>query len=237
MQICVAGWYVFEDLMSQLNSVLPKYSVHFVVNDKRYTAIKDQVDSSLGDIPLVLTPNGGLEFGLYDHFLKNVWDKTSSVLFMHDDIILDSLGCFEEIEEADCDQGYIFRNEACSRANSHIHGRGIFCRPGVLHACLRYVCRCPEAKDRVDKRLSLHTLPGCGPHSGIWFDPRNFTYVSGGPPRGLRHYNAAVYHFAMVMGRLRKKDGNPYKTKEAIYIPGFNHFRRGVEMNSTWRRK
>jgi len=74
MQICVTGW----DFNESLYVSLAKTSFNTI-------SIMHKKGDTKG-VPFQLIPNEGLEWGAYNYFLKNHWDKKSPVLFMQDDI-------------------------------------------------------------------------------------------------------------------------------------------------------
>ena len=75
-------------------------------------------------IAVISNPNGGLEWGNYDYYIKNLWDKKSNILFMHDDIIIYNASVFDIIKEKlsrwEYDQAFIFRDEAEEISNGRI---------------------------------------------------------------------------------------------------------------------
>ena len=69
-------------------------------------------------------------------------------------------------------------------------------------------------------------LRGQGPHTGFWFDLDNSGHSRGRPPVGIRHYNDAIYHFALQCSRL-KSDGH-LDSRNVVYINKINLYKRGV---------
>jgi hypothetical protein len=142
-QVCVAGWYFFEDFYNKLseckydisivahkdNSILNKFSNHIVIN------------------------NIGLEFHMYDYFIKNMWNGTSDVIFMQDDIFIKNLKFFEDAfvkcDGFDC--VYIFGKWDKLQ---DVHGRCIYL-----------------------SRKSIESILNDG---GVWFDETNTGQIEGG---------------------------------------------------------
>ena len=204
MNICVVGWYYNQELYKILSEVNKKHPVFII--DHRGSVIETN------GIRITRTENIGLEFGAYDVFLKNLWDHSSPVLFMHDDTrILDPL-VFDEIAALDCDQAYIFRDYVEEIANGRRHGRAIFCSKRFLVFMLKYRCECKEATGYQEPHNNVF-IEGIGPHRGFWFDRVNDSHTRGRVPVGMHHYNTAIYHFAAFAGRCQRNDP-PW--------PGFN---------------
>ncbi len=181
--------------------------------------------------PSVETPNVGLEFGAYDFFLKNHWDKESSVLFMHDDVEA-SFEAFAAIEDA-CfhfDQAFIFADEEEEKRNysmsygGGVHGRGVYCSSRFLQWFDKELCECHEAKGYRDRHNPQYLLSGTGPHGGFWFDPNNSSHTWGPPPEGVRDYNTATIHFAMRASEAKRQG---MKALERVYISEFRAAKRG----------
>jgi predicted nucleic acid-binding Zn ribbon protein len=68
-------------------------------------------------------------------------------------------------------------------------------------------------------------LVGQGAHTGFWFDRLNRGHNSGRPPVGVRHYNDAIYHFALQCSRL--KSGGGLDSNKQIYFDSLNLHKRG----------
>ena len=100
MKICIVGWYFFESLYASLKEVNKKHEVT-IISHKGWECSPeengDSKDLSLTSDPEAveareflescglnykIIPNIGLEFGAYDYYLKNCWDKESDVLFI-----------------------------------------------------------------------------------------------------------------------------------------------------------
>jgi hypothetical protein len=182
--------------------------------------------------------NGGLEFGVYDYFLKNIWDGESDVLFMHDDIRIHDISFFDKVSKIPHDQAFIFKSELEEIQNGRIHGRCFFCSKRFLKLLSDYQCNCKETNDHENRDRAGDILLKIPPHKGFWFDIYNFgEHASGMVPKGVRHYNTAVYHFGNFCDRARrnvyKKLGHePMDSKVVIHFPEFEHARRGK-----WRNK
>jgi len=227
MKICVSGWYFFPELIPVLAKASRRYPVCFVTYAGR-------VAQALEGIGLVkshglrheIIPVAGLEFGGYDYYLKNFWDRESPVFFMHDDIIMKDPTTFDGIADLACDQAYVFRDVKEEEANGRMHGRGIYCSKKFLDYMLDYVCECEHSKDQEDKHNTGNVLKGMGPHTGFWYDPLNDgSHNQGKVPLGLRHYNCGIYHFQGVHVRHARKYGLDAGHK--VHFWDFESARRG----------
>ena len=77
-KICIVGWHYF-----------PEVYKHFENNFLSSSYIVAHCYNKLLDntkLEYSVIKNIGLEFGCYDYYIKNIWDKKSNVLFMHDDM-------------------------------------------------------------------------------------------------------------------------------------------------------
>ena len=195
MQICVVGFYGHESLCALLTTVV--YPV---------TVISHNKENDYGGLTTINIPNIGLEFGAYDYYIKNVW-KSGSVLFMHDDMIIEDIVVFDKIFSLKCDVAYIFRDYAEHAANGGKHGRAIYCSGRFIDFIKDVECECHWCWEKED----VHHNPGTilpaitSPHTGFWFDPNNEDHVAGKPPVGIRHYNSAIEHFHWSLGRVRDR--------------------------------
>jgi len=101
-KICIVGWHYFKKLYK---SLLPTRDCVHVISH-RHNDILDR-----GKFNYSKTDNIGLDFGAYDWYIKNVWDKESDVIFMHDDILInthfDLSNIFKKCQDGKIDQGYI----------------------------------------------------------------------------------------------------------------------------------
>lgn len=228
MKICICGWYYYEDFYKKINLVKDKYEVMIVAHrDDKFKL------DSIG-LPYIIKENIGLEFGAYDYYLKNIWDKESSVLFMHDDVAIKDIIAFDKIaklEEDGVDQAYIFKSEAEQVNNGGKHGRAIYISKKLLSFMLNYKCNCEESKDHYDSHNPDTILLGIPDHNGFWYDPLNKGHSSGKPPKGVRHYNEMIYHFHKYLGRIRDKRvrvGNEFmNVLYRVIIPELDCARRG----------
>jgi hypothetical protein len=172
--------------------------------------------------------HGGLEFGGYDYYLKELWDRESPVLFMHDDVEARRDDVFDDIASLTAmgiDQAYIFRDLREEEVNGRIHGRAIYCSRKFLDFCLSYICECREATGYKDPH-NEGWLSGIGPHNGFWWDRNHdFLHVSGKVPKGLRHYNCGIYHFHGVHVKEAHRRG--MKVNRRVHIWDFESARRG----------
>ena len=240
MKICIAGWYFYKQLFYDLCQT--DFDISVVTYYTR-AAEKQRV------IRTCTTPrikhykcwHGGLEFGCYDWYLKNIWDGESSVLFMHDDVKLYRRGVLKEMEAElegeDYHQAFIFRDLAEEISQGRQHGRAIFCNCNFLKFILNYRCKCKQSEDREHEHhvgfKPKVILNGTGPHRGIWFDPYNLAeHVSGSPPLHCRHYNDGIYHFAELAGRTSYTSGGfpgfpKDKVRARVHFPDFSTAHRG----------
>ena len=114
MKICVCGWYFYPEFMKQLKQVSRKYPVAVVAHKQQEI-----------DLPHVYTPNVGLEWGAYNHYLMRFYDGKDKVLFIHDDMEVYDLKFFDDINDSKLDVGFVFRNESESKWAFGAHGRAI----------------------------------------------------------------------------------------------------------------
>ena len=229
MNICVVGWYFYEELYKTLKDVNKAHEV-FIVSHK-----DDIPKPILFDLQYVVKENVGLEFGAYDYFLKNCWDKKSDVLFMHDDIKILDPNVFDKIEEETMrfkiDQAYLFKNKAEEVNNGGKHGRSIFMSSKLLNFMLNYKFKTEESEDHLDIHHNKGVvLKGTGEYTGFWYDPCNLGHTTGKPPVGVRHYNEMIYTFHRTMGRIRdKRYGNePMNVVNRLFYPEIDCARRGA---------
>lgn len=226
MKICVCGWYYYDEFYKSLGEIRDKYDVTIIAHNDN----KDKLDTY--GIPYIIKENVGLEFGAYDYYLKNVWDRESSVLFIHDDAAIKDLIAFDKVAELDSqgiDQAYIFKSEAEQVNNGGKHGRAIFISKKLLTFMVQYECKCEQSVDHYDSHNPDTVLLGTPPHTGFWFDHLNKGHSNGKPPKGVRHYNEMIYHFHRYLGRVRdKRFGNEQMdVLHRVIIPEIDCARRG----------
>jgi hypothetical protein len=230
MEICVAGWYFEPHFLEKMSEVNDKYRVTIVSH------LPDAwEDYHLNGLRVIPVPNIGLEFGCYDHYLKNLWTGRDDVLFIHDDTKIKNSDVFDGISRVGVDCAYIFRDMAEEKANGGKHGRAIFCSKKFLAFIINYECMCEQSKDREDVHHNPGTiLKGQGSHTGFWYDRENKGHIAGKPPVGIRHYNDAIYHFHWTLGRIRDqrcgpKEGwpNPKKKMNVVNRVMFSDFIAG----------
>lgn len=126
MQICICGWYFYEDFYGTLNSLRATIDIVIVAN---------RPGNAFG-LPCILRENIGLEWGAYSYYLDNCWDGISSVLFMHDDTKADA-DFFLSIQNTTFDQAFIFRDEF-EYKRSYSHGRAFYASARFLKVCRLY---------------------------------------------------------------------------------------------------
>jgi len=89
-KICVVGWYFLNNFYRKMEKNLFDTHIiahrhHEILNSKKF-----KYD---------LIKNIGLEFGAYNYYIRNVWDKKSNVLFMHDDVVIKTTKGLNDIFE------------------------------------------------------------------------------------------------------------------------------------------
>jgi hypothetical protein len=136
--------------------------------------------------------------------MKKIWNGNDSVLFLHDDLRVESSQVIDAICKLKHDCAYIFRDKAEEKANGGMHGRAIYCSQRFLEFVKNFKCCCKWLLEKEDPHNKEHLLPPLGNyHKGFWYDYNNMGHVSGKPPVGVRHYNEAIYHFHWFLGRVR----------------------------------
>jgi hypothetical protein len=228
MDICIVGWYFYDSCYSIMREINKTHNVSIISHKFEFDKLQ-----SLG-IPYVTIENIGLEFGAYDYYLKNIWDKESDVLFMHDDVEITDIQVFDRIEKdmksKNIDQSYIFTDIDEEKRNGGQHGRVIYMSAKLLNFMLNYKFKTEESIDHVDTHHNIGTLlKGTGEYSGFWYDPNNNGHTTGKPPIGVRHYNEMIYTFHRTMGRIRdRRYGNEkMNVVNRSYYPEIHSGRRG----------
>jgi len=117
IEICVVGWYFSSNIYKQFKK--SPFRFHIVAH--RHNDILDNLDFKYSVIK-----NIGLEYGAYDWYIKNAWDKKSDILFIHDDIELRNFtktfsNVFKKIRDNNISFSHILgikdikRNSNCNR--------------------------------------------------------------------------------------------------------------------------
>ncbi len=148
MQICLTGWDFNKSLYTSLSKTC---------FDK--IAILHREGDTKG-VPFCLIPNIGLEWGSYDYFLKNIWDKKSSVLFMQDDISIKDDSFFEQVSKLENDFIFIHDNQSKTTSSEVLFsgtGQCFKASPKFLY----YIWKT---------------------HGGFWYDENNLGDVINGNP-------------------------------------------------------
>lgn len=143
VQICCSGWHFFDDIFEQIEE--SELDIHIVAHRGNEWLEKEKIKSTVID-------NVGLEFGSYNYYLNNIWDKESDVIFMHDDI---------KIQHFD---QFIAKNYSKFKKRKIDHGSVIpakIVRPGAQF--------CYLSKRVIDTILE--------DYGGIWFDEENIGYT------------------------------------------------------------
>ena len=183
-KICIVGWHFFSDFYKYLSKNYQKET--FIVAHK-YNKILDELKLNYKVIK-----NVGLEFGAYDWYIKNIWDKKSNVLFMHDDTKIERDKClyniFEKNNKNKIDHSYIFGEKGKGS-----HGRCIYMSNKFIKIIF---------KD----------------YNGIWYDKENNGYVITGDAKkrnfDKKRYNYGIYKFNRYSIAIGKK----YNLKTGIAI-------------------
>ena len=227
MSICVAGWYFFPKLLETLKKVQKKYPVHIVSHSEDPKHIKIMESTKL---LYTIILNEGLEWGVYDYYLKYIWDNKSDVLFMHDDVEIKDIKVFDKIRNLDFDQCYIFKSMEENKNNGGKHGRGIFMSKKFLKFAKTYKCSCGRCTYRFKRGEISHVKT---PTKGFFFDRYNKGHIFGKRPEGCRDYNIGIEHFHNYVGRIRDKTyGNPeMRVVGRAQFPEFDSARRGSFKN------
>lgn len=197
MNICVAGWYFkkYDDFYLALMRISDRYPVFVVAN--RWSDYLETMG-----FPYCQRENTGLEWGAYHHYLMNIWDGKSNVLFCHDDIILHPLGIdyeiypgekiFDKIAQLPHDQAYIFQDRRQDAINHSMHGRMVY--------------------------MSHRLLEKCRDNSGFWHDTENTGQTGEGDG-----YNAAILKFHHGIKELYPE----MDIHKRIYMPNIEMMKRG----------
>ena len=173
-KICVVGWHYFKELYKFL-SVYYLDDVHIVAH--RYNKILDKYK-----LNYTVIENIGLEFHAYDWYIKNIWDKKSNILFMHDDIKILKIKDFiirnyNKIKKRKLGQAYI--------SVKKVRGGG----------------RCFYMSKRFIQLMKKE-------YDGIWYDKENTGYVSRKTQPEEWHprrYNDGACKFEEMVAKLGEK--------------------------------
>ncbi len=143
VQICIVGWHFFEDIFNQIKE--SELDIYVVAH--RHNEILDE------NINSIMIDNVGLEYGAYDYFIKNVWNKKSDVIFMHDDIEIIKFNSFikknyKKFKEKELDH-------APFSPAKHVSASG--------------TCFCMSSK--IINIIKVE-------YGGIWWDKENFGYTT-----------------------------------------------------------
>ncbi len=149
-KICIVGWHFYPDFYKYLAKYYKK-ETYIVAH--RYNKILDEYK-----LNYTVTKNVGLEFGAYDWYIKNEWDKKNGVLFMHDDIKIKNINIFDDIfnKVRKLDLSYCMgRKESTSRKKSTTNSQ-----------------RCFYLSSKLINLLLKE-------YNGIWYDVHNRGYTLG----------------------------------------------------------
>lgn len=187
LSICICGWYFHEPFLKRLHAF--SYPVHIVAHR----------EGNCCAWPNTLIPNEGLEFGAYDYYIKNIWDSSSNVLFMHDDSEIED-GALEKVQALDdcVDQAFIYTDGKEELQNDGGHGR-------VLYASKKFL-----------DTLLLN--------DGFWYDKGNTGQIDPESKSGAKH-NMAIYNFIALCRNIKHLTGWPVGM--IIHIPEIKNGRRG----------
>jgi hypothetical protein len=143
-KICVVGWSFSSSFYRFLSKKYPKIT-HIVAH--RYNKILDELELNYS-----VTKNIGLEFGAYDWYIKNIWDKKSNVLFMHDDTIILKGDPIKDIFKKSLQYDYVYILSKNCRKRQFKSNRGFI------------------LSDKVIKNLLVD-------YDGFWYDKYNKGYI------------------------------------------------------------
>lgn len=135
MRIAIAGWYFLDDFYASLWRVHEKYPV-FIVAHRENNALANF------DLPFIITPNEGLEWGAYNDYLMRIWSG-DNVLFCHDDMefvpvlsadytIPQSESVFNRLADIPYDHAYVFQDRKEDVINCGKHGRMVYMSERLL---------------------------------------------------------------------------------------------------------
>lgn len=185
-KICIIGWHYLKDFYLTAKQDLS--NVYIVSH--RYNKILDELNMNY-----TITKNVGLEHSAYDWYIKNRWDKESSVLFMHDDI---------EIVEKNIINNIIKKCEEYDYVS--ILGRTCAKEQKYSNRCFYF------SKKMIECFLSNF--------DGIWYDPYNKGYTLGTPLYYDKLYTKAYNAYCSKAGRSIKESLkfliHKYKLKSTI---------------------
>lgn len=173
LSICVASYYCPEKTFDFFKELNKTYPVTIICHNPE----KEEFLKGTG-LDYSIIGNFGLEFHMYDNFIRWKYDWESNVIFCHDDIkflpilknneIISPVQIFRTIETIfnKYDQAYVFNNEREARFNMFKHGRMI---------CMsKNLCNWFRKKHiRFDSFNSGQIIPGSeiNYNNGIeWFD-------------------------------------------------------------------
>ena len=200
-KICVVGWYFFPELYKFLYKY-HKDDVYIIAH--RYNKILDDLK-----LNYTITENIGLEFGAYDYYIKNIWDKKSNVLFMHDDTKIVNKKIMNKVFKKcnTIDYSYILSDD---RKKSQ----------GKSYRCF-YLSR---------KVIKLFIKE----FNGIWYDRYNRGYIMAEKKIYEKRYTKKYIKESQGLGRQLKTTllylQDKYNLIKGVFnIKGFYFFRRGTE--------
>jgi SAM-dependent methyltransferase len=209
VNICVCGWYLeqFDDFYMSLHRLKSRFPVH-VVSNKESDYLKEI------DLPYTVRENAGLEWGAYNYYLMNIWNGEDSVLFCHDDIVLNPSVVegeilppeylFDRIATCGVDQAYVFGSRHEDVENYGQHGRMVF--------------------------MSARFLTLAKAMGGFWYDDKNHGYTNGDDADLKESFNCYGYNAGIIaFHEQAKRVGGDVHRK--IYIPAFTLARRGAREN------
>lgn len=157
-KICVTGWYYPKWLYKQLKK--SSFDIHIVAH--RHNRILDKLNFNYSVIK-----NIGIESHMYDWYIKNIWDKKSNVLFIHDDIEANNINdVFKFIfkKATGTDYSCIFGSKDLK--NKKNGARCLYFSPKLINLFLQK-------------------------YNGIWYDKYNKGYVWG----NKKDYDPKIYTY------------------------------------------
>ncbi len=199
-KICIVGWHFFPDFYKYLSKNYQKET--FIVAHK-YNKILDELKLNYKVIK-----NVGLEFGAYDWYIKNIWDKKSNVLFMHDDTKIEKGNPIKSIfrNSEKYDYSYVLSNN-CRKTQTKSN-RCFILSKKIINLFLKEF-------------------------DGIWYDKYNIGYTVRNEKIYDKRYNKEYREFARGIGKRFKETllyfKDKYKLKNKIIQVNNFYFCRSMQ--------
>jgi hypothetical protein len=89
--ICVTGWHFKRDFYAKLSQAWPANI--FVISHKSPSIVPNYLFNYIPPKQVFFEPNFGYDWGCYQQFItKDIWKSYDVIFFLHDDLIIHSLG-------------------------------------------------------------------------------------------------------------------------------------------------